>query len=166
MSAKPTTRRCLNQSSMILKGLLTAYLLVAMGVFSWLPALFFQADQTHQVYVSEQRDVVSWVLHHVGTADEHDPLGLQDHQAVHSVDHPHDESDHRFDVNEVDHHLAVLKNIDLKHLAFFGFFVALLQAFLALWRYRVAEPTGRLPSFVAPLRNSIAVLTRTVVLRH
>lgn len=151
---------------MVVKVLLAAYMVVALGLFSWLPALFFQADQTHQVYVSEQRDVVSWVLHHVGTADEHDPLGLSDHQAVHSVDHPHDERDHRFDVNEVDQHLAVLKHIDLKNLAFFGFFVALLHAFLALWRYRWAEPTNRLPLFLAPRRNSIAVLTRTVVLRH
>jgi len=159
-------RCCLIRAPLVLRLWLAAYALVALGVFSWLPALVFQADQTHQVYVSEQGNVVSWVLHHVGTVDQHDPSGVHEHQAVHALDHPHDEPDHQFEVSHVDQHPILFKLLDFKSLIFLTLIVALLQAFLALWRYVWPRHLGRLPVFLSPCQHHFAQLTRTVVLRH
>jgi hypothetical protein len=166
MSLLAQFRCCLIRMPMVLRLWLAAYALVAMGVFSWLPSLVLQSDQTHQVYVSQQGDVVSWVLHHVGTMDQHDPLGLHEHQAAHVLDHPHDEPDHQYQVSHVDQHPVLIQLLDFKSLIFLTLIVALLQAFLALWRYVWPRHLGRLPVFLTPCQNRFAQLTRTVVLRH
>jgi hypothetical protein len=151
----------------ILQIVLAAYLLVAMGLFSWLPLFLFQHGETHRVTVQDSGYMVSWTIHHM-SEKPHD--GLSGTHVVPQSAAIHDASDH-----SADHVLATPSDDFIQHLLkiveqaetltiFSGFL--LLWVFFALLKFFIPRDTGRLPVFNFPIRNSISILTRTVVLRH
>lgn len=151
----------------ILQMVLAAYLLVAMGLFSWVPLFLFQHgnDDTHRITVQNSGYMVNWTMHHLNEKP-HDV----DLNGSHSSTATHDFVDHK-----PDHVLATPSDDVVKHLLkivfnaetqtiFSG--LILLWAFFALLKFFIPRDTGRVPVFNFPIRNSISLLTRTVVLRH
>lgn len=152
----------------ILQMVLAAYLLVAMGLFSWMPLFLFQHGDTHRVTVQDSGYMVSWTMHHQGETHHDEDVHAEhlDTQATAM----HDVNDHN-----ADHVLATPSDELVKHLlkivfnaetltVFSG--LLLLWVFFALLKLFVPRDTGRVPIFNFPIRNSIPILTRTVVLRH
>lgn len=147
----------------ILQMVLAAYLLVAMGLFSWVPLFLFQDGDTHKITVQDSGYMVSWTMHHLGEKP-HGVLSSAQSAAM------HDPSDHT-----ADHVLATPSDDFVKYMLqivvqaetltiFSG--LLLLWAFFALLKFFIPRDTGRVPVFDFPIRNSISILTRTVVLRH
>lgn len=67
----------------LLKLIIAAYLLVAMGVFSWLPVIILNFDQAHQATGQDSGNVVSWIVHHT-TDDVHSQKSVN-HDAHHAT---------------------------------------------------------------------------------
>ncbi|HEY4713343.1 MAG TPA: hypothetical protein VIH30_03760 [Aquirhabdus sp.] len=156
----------------ILQMVLAAYLLVAIGLFSWMPLFLFQHGDTHRVTVQNSGHMVSWTMHHLGETPHdadlraapvaikataiHDPVfDTVDHKADHVLATPSDDF--------VKHMLKIV--VQAETLTIFSGLL-LLWAFFALLKFFVPRDTGRVPIFNFPIRNSISILTRTVVLRH
>lgn len=145
----------------LLKLIIAAYLLVAMGVFSWLPVLLLNAGQTHQAVGEDSGSIVSWTVHHV-TDSLHGQSVLADHHEVVS----HHTPDHFLNLPSDDFIKYMLKvALQFEMTTVMSVFI-LLCAFFALLRELIPRCIGILPLFGIPIRNSISVLTRTVVLRH
>lgn len=149
----------------LLKLIMAAYLLVAMGVFSWLPALLLNADRAHQAVGEDSGSIVSWTVHHVTDSLDGQPA-LVDHHVHHHEIVPHDTPDHLLNLPSDDFIKYMLKvALQFEMITVMSAFV-LLCAFFALLRDVIPKRIGVLPLFDVPIRNSISVLTRTVVLRH
>lgn len=147
----------------ILQMVLAAYLLVAMGLFSWIPLFLFQDSNTHRITVQDSGYMVSWTMHHLGEKP-HDVLrdsqsavmqDASDHTADHVLATPNDDF--------VKYMLQIV--VQAEPLTIFSGLL-LLWVFFALLKFFVLRDTGRVPVFKFPIRNSISILTRTVVLRH
>lgn len=159
MSTFSQLRRWLIRTPMMLRIVLAAYLLMAMGVLTWTPALWLQTDAQHQVYVTDQGGVISWISHHLESSD-------QANTPAHDATQPHQQPDHVLDVPSLDQPLTAQKYFNLIDLAVLPILLIFLLAFLTLYRYPLAQKIVRLCDATTPLRNSIAILTRTTVLRH
>lgn len=159
MSALSQLRHWLIRTPLVLRTLLAAYLLMAMGVLTWTPALWFQTDAAHQVYVTDQGSSISWVSHHIESSD-------QANATAHDATQPHQQPDHVLDVPSLDQPLTAQKYFNLIDLAALPVLLIFLLAFLTLSRQQLPKKIGRVHHATAPLRNSIAHLTRTTVLRH
>lgn len=148
----------------ILRIMLAAYLLVAMGLFSWIPSLLFQHGDPHKATIQDVGYMVTWTMHH---DDEH----LLDHelnngQVVNQLLAVHDIPDHVLDTPSDDFIKYMLKvAIQADTLTVFAGFL-LLWAFIALLKLFVPRDTGTIPVFKFPIRNSIPILIRSTVLRH
>lgn len=155
---------------------LAAYLLVAMGLFSWLPFFLFQHSDNHKATVQDSGYMEVWTMHHVDSP-QHDLENNLEHNHEHQHSHEHhissvahsaihDVPDHVLDIPSDDFIKYMLKvAIQAETLTIFSG-VLLLWAFITLLKFFIPRDTGRVPVFSYPLRNSIPILTRTVVLRH
>lgn len=153
----------------ILRMVLAAYFLVAIGLFSWVPFFLFQHSDNHKATVQDYSGYMEvWTMHHVDSPQhdfEHDHKhnnhsGSVAHSATHDV------PDHVLDIPSDDFIKYMLKvAIQAETLTIFSG-VLLLWAFITLLKFFIPRCIGILPLFNIPIRNSISVLTRTVVLRH
>lgn len=149
----------------LLKLIMAAYLLVAMGVFSWLPVLLLNADLAHQAVGEDSGSVVSWTVHHV-TDNLHGQSSIVDDDVHHHAVISHETPDHHLNLPSDDFIKYMLKvALQFEMITVMSAFI-LLCAFFALLREIIPKSIGILPLFDVPIRNSISVLTRTVVLRH
>ena len=165
MSVLSQLRHWLLRTPLLLRMLLAAYVVMAMGVLTWTPALWFQTDAQHQVYLTDRGHSVSWVSHHV-EADEQSHSATAAWQHEHDAAQPHQTPDHVLDVPSLDQPLTAQKYFTVSDFGLLPILLTLLLAFLALYRYQIPQKIGRVRHATTPLRNSISRLTRTVVLRH
>lgn len=149
----------------LLKLIMAAYLLVAIGVFSWLPVLLLNADRAHQAVGEYSGSVVSWTVHHV-TDNVHGQVGLVEDDAHHHAVISHETPDHHLNLPSDDFIKYMLKVALQFEMITVMLVLFLLWSFFALLRNFIPKRIGILPLFDVPIRNSISVLTRTVVLRH
>lgn len=160
----------------VLKLIIATYLLVAMGVFSWLPVLVLHADQAHRAIAEDSGNVVSWTVHHVmDSLHGQSALVEPSEQYYERIPHEtllyekilHDEApDHLLKLPS-DGFIKYMLKVALQfEMITVMSVLILLGAFFALLRQIIPRCIGILPLFDIPIRNSIAVLTRTVVLRH
>lgn len=165
MSALSQLRHWLLRTPMVLRMLLAAYLVMAMGVLTWTPALWFQTDEQHQVYLSDQGHSISWVSHHIEPNEKSNAATLM-WQHEHNTAQPHQQPDHILDVPNLDQPLTAQKHFALNDFGILPILLTLLLAFLVLYKQHTPQKIGRIRHATTPLRNSISRLTRTVVLRH
>lgn len=166
----------------VLKLIIATYLLVAMGVFSWLPVLVLHADQAHRAIAEDSGNVVSWTVHHVMDSLHGQSALVEPSEQYYYERIPHETLLHETLLYEKilhdeapDHLLKLPSDGFIKYMLKVALqfemitvmsVLILLGAFFALLRQIIPRCIGILPLFDIPIRNSIAVLTRTVVLRH
>jgi hypothetical protein len=150
----------------ILQLMLAAYFLLSIGLFSWVPLFLFQHGDTHRVTIQNSGQMISWTMHHIGEK----PHDAASDNLVISQPTVHDSSNYT-----TDHVLATPSDDFVQHtlkivdqsttlIIFLGFL--LFPAFFIFLKFLIPRDTGSLPVFNVPIRNSISILTRTVVLRH
>jgi hypothetical protein len=147
----------------LLKLIIAAYLLVAMGVFSWLPVIILNFDQAHQATGQDSGNVVSWIVHHT-TDDVHSQKSVN-HDAHHATI-LHETPDHLLKLPSDDFIKYMLKVALQFEMITVMSALILLWVFFTLLRDIIPKCIGILPIFDTPVRNTITILTRTVVLRH
>ena len=151
----------------ILRLVLAAYVLIAMGLFSWLPLFLFDANDKHQVTIEDAGYMVIWKMHQLDDGVNKDKLELlQQHSNSHLKNVKSTEPDHEVDVPSDEFIKYVLKiATQVEPLLLFSS-ILLFCTFLALLKYKKPKLIGHKIVFAIPIRNSFEVLTRTVVLRH
>lgn len=151
----------------ILRLVLAAYVLIAMGLFSWLPLFLFGNNDKHQVTIEDAGYMVIWKMHHLEEGVNKDKSELlQKHSNSHLKNVKSIEPDHMVDVPSDQFIKYVLKMVtQVEPLLLFSC-VLLFFTFLALLKYKIPRFIGQKTIFTIPIRNSFEVLIRTVVLRH
>ncbi len=150
----------------ILQLVLIAYLLVSMGLFSWVPLFLFQHDHAHRVTLQSSGQMVSWTMHHIGEKPHDDTIGPHalSQSSVHDVSSH--AADHVLATPSDDFVQHILKTVEQAEKLIIVLSFLLLPAFFVFFKYLTPRHTGIVPVFNFPIRNSISILTRTVVLRH
>ena len=148
---------------------MAAYFLVAMGVFSWLPALILNLDNSHQAISESNAGIVSWTVSHHGeeVPVPHSLLDHHDHDAeIAGTNSAATGADHYLELPSDDFIKYILKVILQYQLLTVFTGLLLFYAFIALLKILIPKRIGKFPLFDVPINNTFSVLTRTVVLRH
>lgn len=160
---KPTKKLSVGQKKTI-QMMLVSYLLVVLGLFSWLPLFIFQNSSEHQLTIENTGSLVIWKMHHISNSfsdikDSKSFENLKLHEKVVQTD------DHELNVPSDEFVKYFLKvSAQAERILLYPIIILLLSFLTFL---KLCRPLFLGRYFISiPIRNSIPILIRSSVLRH